>query len=245
MFPNVEIEQAINPAPSHNDKAPENPIEYWLEEYQWPKSYFEPDRMDCLLARPSLRRKQSITDSDTTMTPSDQRPREKIKGYLSPGVVTILQHKEGSYMYESKLYITDASKELCRVLLENEQTVPSNTLSRDDISKNACQRLQSRNEAKVIQDVARLIVPSAETLATLGAETLDVLIESVDEGWNNSIPLLGSRPQPDYAVGFERSAFTKEQLTKIDPWIGNIVTNTSWFLGTYYMYFPFLSSEVM
>jgi hypothetical protein len=39
------------------------------------------------------------------------------------------------------------------------------------------------------------IVPSAETLATRGTEHLEILIESVNEGWNNSIPPTRIRPQ--------------------------------------------------
>ncbi|KAK3290111.1 uncharacterized protein B0H64DRAFT_421247 [Chaetomium fimeti] len=47
--------------------------------------------------------------------------------------------------------------------------------------------------------------------------------ESVNEGWNNSIPLTSTRLQPDYSVGFKRDSL---------------------FIATYYMYFPFLTCEV-
>jgi hypothetical protein len=39
-----------------------------------------------------------------------------------------------------------------------------------------------RNEAKVIQDIARLIVPSAQFPAIRGAKHFKILIESVNEG---------------------------------------------------------------
>ncbi|KAF7853625.1 uncharacterized protein EAF02_011930 [Botrytis sinoallii] len=100
-----------------------------------------------------------------------------------------------------------------------------------------------RNDTKVIQDIARLIVPSAQSLAIRGAERLKPLIESVNEGWNNSIALTKPRPQPDYAVGFKRTAFTEDQLKKIQPFIGGFL-ELSFFMGTYYMYFPFLTCEV-
>lgn len=67
------------------------------------------------------------------------------------------------------------------------------------------------------------MAPSAETLA-LYNKRLSVLKESVNEGWNNSIPLTGTRPQPDYAVGFRREAFTDEQLAKLSPFIGDFLT---------------------
>ena len=66
----------------------------------------------------------------------------------------------------------------------------------------ACDRLQDKNEARIIKDLMPLHVPSVETLATFDAEHLDHLVESVNEGWNNCVPLTRPRPQPDYAVGF-------------------------------------------
>ena len=86
-------------------------------------------------------------------------------------------------------------------------------------------------------------MPSAETLATYGATHLDHLIEGVNEGWMGSIPVEGPKPQPDYSVGFRRSAFTDEQLKKLDPLIGSVY-ETSFFVATYRMYFPFLTCEI-
>jgi hypothetical protein len=57
--------------------------------------------------------------------------------------------------------------------------------------------IQDRNEAKVIQDIARLIVPSAQSLAIRGAIRLKTLIESINEGWDNSIAVTKPRPQPE------------------------------------------------
>jgi len=46
-------------------------------------------------------------------------------------------------------------------------------------------------------------------------------------------------------VGFRREAFTKEQLDKLAPFIGNFISgDQSYFMATYYMYFPFLTCEV-
>lgn len=54
---------------------------------------------------------------------------------------------------------------------------------------------------------------------------------------------MGPRPQPDYAVGFDRSAFTTEQLKRLGPLIGSVF-DTSYFVATYRMLFPFLTCEV-
>jgi hypothetical protein len=116
-------------------------------------------------------------------------------------------------MDESLFEITSKSKKLCLELLDAKQTVPTGPLFRDNIFKRTCQKIQDRNEARVIHGISLLIVPSAEILATYCDDHLDVLIESTNEGWNNSIPLTGTYPQPNYSVGFRRVAFTKSSLT--------------------------------
>ncbi|KAK4170682.1 hypothetical protein QBC36DRAFT_126416 [Triangularia setosa] len=148
-------------------------------------------------------------------------------------------------MRKSPLGLASASQALCRSLLENKPLVPSDTLFRDDIFETTCQKIEDKNEARIIQDISRLIVPSAESHATFGAKHLDILIESVNEGWNNSIPLTSTRPQPDYSVGFRRDAFTDDKFAKLSPCIGNFLAgDQSLFMATYYMYIPFLTCEV-
>ncbi|KAI5925586.1 hypothetical protein F4810DRAFT_659194 [Camillea tinctor] len=221
-----------------------NPVDFWIQNGSWPRQYFKPD-VEHLLAR-----KRSLSSSTT---PSDQKPlEEKSAQYRDARYETLLATK-GSFMTQSKLGINSQSETLCQNLLQMEQIVPENTLFRDDIFTTTCQKIHNRNEARIIQDISRLIVPSAESLATYGATDnapddapyLEILTESVNEAWSNSIPLTGSRPQPDYSVGFQREAFTTAQLEKLSPFIGNFIAgDLSYFMATYYMYFPFLTSEV-
>jgi hypothetical protein len=148
-------------------------------------------------------------------------------------------------MDKSELGIIDESKILCRTLLETTQAEPQDSLFRSDIFESTCRKVEDRNEARVIRDITPLIVPPAEILCTYGASHLKHLIESVNEGWNNSMPLTGTRPQPDYSVGFKRDAFTEDQLAKLSPFIGDFIAgDQSFFMATYYMYFPFLTCEV-
>jgi hypothetical protein len=72
--------------------------------------------------------------------------------------------------------------------------VPSESLFRDNLFKWICQNIQDRNKTRVIWDISLLIVPSAETLIIYGARHLKILIESTNEGWNNSLPLIGIGP---------------------------------------------------
>ncbi|KAF2456924.1 hypothetical protein BDY21DRAFT_286936 [Lineolata rhizophorae] len=198
--------------------------------------------MKALLAR--KRSSSSLCKQEGSPTPSDRKPREvKNTQYTHPDYPTMLETR-GFFMRRDRKGVSQESKDFCRTLLETDQEIPEDSLFRDDLFEATCEELQNSNEAKVIQDIARLIVPSARHLAIRGVEKPKVLTESVNEGWNNSIPLADiTRPQPDYAVGFGRSAFAAEQLNKPRPFVGE-PTNKSFFMATYYMHFPFLTCEV-
>ena len=79
-------------------------------------------------------------------------------------------------MEKSDLGIQNTSKTLCHTLLDKEQAFPQDSLFRDDLFEQSCKRIRNKNEARVIQDITRLIVPSAEALATYGARKLRCLI---------------------------------------------------------------------
>ncbi|KAK3996888.1 hypothetical protein QBC44DRAFT_123387 [Cladorrhinum sp. PSN332] len=228
-----------------------DPVAFWVKEDRWPEEQDWPEETDFTMDRLLARRKSSSnlsrkrSNSATSTTPSDQKPREeKSAPYRDQRYETLLE-VEGSYMTKAPSGVTSASQALCRSLLEKTLPVPSDTLFRDDVFETTCQKIHNKNEARIIQDISRLIVPSAESLATFGAKHLDILIESINEGWNNSIPITSTRPQPDYSVGFRRDAFTKDQLAKLSPIIGNFIAgDRSFVMATYYMYFPFLTCEV-
>ena len=226
---------------------------HWLQEHYTRKPS---QKMDALtgahdfLARKkssaSLRRKQS---QSTLQTPSDQPSREgKSSQYNTPDYEMKLERK-GSYMREHD-GIDDNEKgknmkTLCKTLLERDQTVPQDSSFRDDLFEKTCEEVRNRNEAKVVQDITRLIVPSAKNLAIHGAKHLNHLYETVNEGWTSMAEYEGTLPQPDYSVGFERSAFTWEQLDKLKPWVGELGSKlTTYFMTTTRMYFPFLTCEV-
>lgn len=239
------------------------PILYWTMAGHWPKRYSDQSdkNISHLLARQkssgSLRRKQSTQMSinpasaatgsvaPSSTTPSDQKPREvKSAPYQDARYETLLA-TNGSFMGKPALAITQTSKASYLHLLDAKQTIPKDSLFCDKLVKETCEMIRNKNEARVIRDVSPFIVPSAEVLAARGVEPLKILAESVNEGWNNSLPLTGTRPQPDFSVGFKREAFTEEQLDKLAPFIGNFISgDQSYFMATYYMYFPFLTCEV-
>lgn len=191
----------------------------------------------------SLRRKRSDSSFVTSTTPSDLQA-ENSAPYKNPSYETVLEREAGSYMDKYKLGVTDASERLCQTLLSSKQIIPMNTIFRDDLFEDTCQRLRGKNEARIFKDCTPLIVPWAEAHALLSTDhDLEIAIESVSEGWNNSNPITKPRPQPDYAVGFRRSAFSENQLKKLQPFLGD-PSSSFYFMGTYYMYFPFFTCEV-
>lgn len=192
----------------------------------------------------SLRRKKPSTSE----TPSDQLPRENKSSQYNNIEYEIRLEQKGSYMREYDDIDNDKEenmKALCKTLLDKDQTIPQDSLFRDDLFKRTCEKVRNRNELMVIQDITRLIVPSAENLAIYGAKHLNHLFESVNEGWNSMAEFEGTLPQPDYSVGFGRSAFTQEQLNKLKPFVGEPGSKlTTYFMATTRMYFPFLTCEV-
>ncbi|KAJ8129135.1 hypothetical protein O1611_g4498 [Lasiodiplodia mahajangana] len=230
-----------------------DPIAFWAMEGRWPEERCWPEEasvtdstVERLLARKksSSRLSRGQSGSATSTALSNQEPREKGVPYRDPRYETLLETK-GSYLTTAPIGLADASHALIQPLLEKTQPVPRNTLFRDDIFKTTCRNLHNKNKARIIRDIGRLVVPSAETLATFGAKHLGILTESVDEEWDNSIPFTGTCPRPDYSVGFNREAFTEDQLAKLSPLIGDFLTgDQSFFMSTYYMYFPFLTCEV-
>jgi hypothetical protein len=196
----------------------------------------------------SLRRKRSDasinTETVSTRTPSDQQPREqKSAPYKHPRYEGQLRER-GSFMNKHGKGITLKSKELCQKLLKSTRSLPKDTFFEDDLFEEILESVKGRNESRVIRDIAQLIVPPAEILAIWGAKHLGILRETTNAGWNNAIPFCGSRPQPDYSLGFKREAFTSEQLRKLQPFIGNELEDCSYVAATYDMYLPFLTSEV-
>lgn len=236
------------------------------EDFKWGRSLEEPEQRDLLqehytgepfqkmhafthlhyfLARKkssSLRRKQSQSSIQIT---SDQLSREGKSSQYNNSDYEVRLEQKGSYMRKSILGITNTSRDLCRALLDKEQTIPQGTLFRNDLFDETCESVQGRNEAIVVRNITPLICPSAQILRIYGAKHLNNLYETVSEGWNSMAEFEGTLPQPDYSVGFGRSAFTQEQLNKLKPFVGEpgfkVIT---YFMATTRMYFPFLTCEV-
>ena len=189
---------------------------------------------------PSIRRKQS--DGGPTDSSDPQKREKRSAPYQDPRYVAQLAAK-GSYMEESDSGITSGSVAWCTRILTSKQQIPAEASFRDEVFESVCNKAQNRNEARVIRSITPYIIPSVEQLQSLGSKNLSCLIENIDEAWTNSIPVEGPRPQSDYSVGFRLSAFNDEQQTKLGVLVGSVF-DTSYFVATYQMYFPFFTCEV-
>ncbi|KAI9782857.1 MAG: hypothetical protein M1816_001677 [Peltula sp. TS41687] len=250
-----------------NDNRSSRRVETWLRKGSYPEDFFESGnktwediKADTMatrleaneandLARPLLARKKSTAylrqqGLEGSMITHTEKSEDKSVPYRNAGYETLLRLK-GSHLVDSPEGITDDSELDCQTLLTTTQMVPQDSLFRDDLFRATCDKLRTRNESRVVEDISRLLVPSAETLATYGAAELIHLVVNVNERWAESIPVTDTRPQPDFCVGFSLSAFTDSQLRNLTPYIGDLppVNYFSFFLATWRMYFPFLTCE--
>ncbi|KAF1985740.1 hypothetical protein K402DRAFT_454754 [Aulographum hederae CBS 113979] len=132
-------------------------------------------------------------------------------------------------------------------LLMTECLIPTGTIFDDDRFKKAIADTENKNDARVFLDITRLLVPPVASVAMIHDSRLEILTQSVNEGWENCFPLLdiAVRPQPDYAVGFERSAIEEDRLQKLRSFVGYEPSSChSQLMATDYMFFPFLTCEV-
>lgn len=194
----------------------------------------------------SLRRKRDNTldsASQRSATPSDQRAREeKSASYKHPHYEVQLQER-GSFMHRYEGDISNESKELCQTLLTTPQNPPEDSLFSTELFEKTFIATRNRNEPRIVRDITPLLIPPAENLAIRGAQHMDKLIETVNEAWSNAIAVIGPRPQPDYSLGFRRTAFSSDRLKKLQPLIGQL-DEESYISATYNMLFPFLTGEV-
>lgn len=224
-----------------------DPIRLWINDGHWTGN----KRVESDMARfitgesdeISRHWPQSEYESPMTETAKSQAQRAS---YASSDYVQKLEDND-CFLDDSDAGVAEESQRLCKSLLELKQTFPEHSLFCDEDFATTCKSLQNENETEIIEAIGRLIVPRVKALAIKGAKHLSILQQSCNVGWIHSIPLLGTRPQPDYSVGFNQKAFSKLQLTKLSPFISSILegsTERSFFKATPRMFFPFLACEV-
>ncbi|TVY60828.1 hypothetical protein LSUE1_G009732 [Lachnellula suecica] len=237
-------------------------LTWWSEKGTWPTIEDELlDRFrsiveDARAKKRSLSRKRSSGSMASSSSPSGSESRQQKCAPYRHQLFERQLKECGSFLDDHELGITPQSEKLCQQLLNGHQSTPGNTLFSDDnLLKKTCRRLKGENESKVVLRISELIVPSAEVLADQGAQHLSIIRESTNAYWALSVPFInppgtssgsrsGPRPQPDSAKAFDRDAFDKEQLRKLQPYLGDLLTESSFFAATFQMYFPIFTCEI-
>ena len=107
---------------------------------------------------------------------------------------------------------------LCQELLKKEQLVPEDSLFNEDLFDKTMEDIAYRNRESVLWDIDRLVGLAPEEICNRGPGYLKHLIQTDNEGWCKSIPIVkGTRPQPEFSVGLKRSKrmFTPPPLQQI------------------------------
>lgn len=255
---------AVNEVPVDHNIEKGNPIYHWIQEGSWPKAYFTQGHWNWKSLEFPLYRPKRIEQFQQQQERDTRQAAKSINMaqlFVSPTTVSAhkpdvsyeescypaLFEEKGIFLRECKEGIIEECKNMCENLLHTPQATPQDSLFRDDLFHQTCSGLQDRNKARIINDIGRLIVPSAETLATYGNTLLNDLIVLMNERWNECISITAELPKPDYCVGFRRSAFTRDQLDKLSLFTGDVFSAlrlSSYVLATWQTYFPFFACEV-
>ena len=126
----------------------------------------------------SLRRKESGSGLNSS---DDQTNQEKNSVQYRDGRYDRLLETNGSYMHKLGLGITTKSKALHLYLLALEQSVPQDSLFRDDLFEKTYSKAENTYKARVVRSITPYITPSAEDLETLDATHLEHLVKGVNE----------------------------------------------------------------
>ena len=139
-----------------------------------------------------------------------------IKNEEAPSQYTRAWAEDGIILESSAAAWHKDDQELIKTLLAPSETDPDFPLYSGDNLLEVLNRVQHRNEARIVRDIQPLFMPSAEKLAiTMSTELESKLIEEVKQSWIRAKAIRGSTPQSDFMVGFRAGSFTELELQKM------------------------------
>lgn len=163
----------------------------------------------------------------------------KSHAYKAVNYVTILETK-GCFMRQSPAGPTSEDLALCQRLLHQPVETPPGTLFDDEFIEDFHDALRNRSEARLLVDLHRLLMPSAENLFIQGKKELKDVIDGYNDPWLKTEPIYGPKPQPDHARGLRWSTFSDGQRRKL----GIKPDEKSLYAVREDMYFPYLTAEI-
>ena len=155
-------------------------------------------------------------DRQTRLPNNEAIPRDqKDLPYISARFLLSLKAK-GIFMRDFKDGMSHRSREICEKLLETGNLKPESWIFKDGQFVELLEMLKYVNESTLIHELLPWLVPPTKLSVALGNEKLKVLRPKFNLQWTRTLPLLTSMlPQPDYAVGFEGTAFEYKLLKSI------------------------------
>ena len=125
--------------------------------------------------------------------------------------------ENGIYIRASAL-IQRTSKDLCFSFLAGDRTPGQCSCYPPEQIPNVLEHIQGLNEGRLQRDITPWVVPSAENLFFSGEITPDYIGEEIQADWTRCATMGGTRPKPDYTAGLLRTAFTKEEIGKLQKY---------------------------
>ncbi|KAL9100349.1 MAG: hypothetical protein Q9163_004262, partial [Psora crenata] len=225
-------------------KERQNPISYWATHHTWPKHLAEHDTMSSS-NRTNKRKKtsdlsQGGKDVGSRSYSQSRKDGEVPEQYTAAYQAHILSKGLDMDWEKGQDFASKESKKTCAELLRIDiNTVEFTAVPQDKIRGiiNSC---QNRNEGIVHRDITSLIIPSIRLLYYCGVNDLKHIVDEVKAVWYQQCVLEGPRPCPDLAIGLFSSAFTEEEIEKLDRY----TSVDNWTRVTPHMFFPFLMCEV-
>ncbi|CAF9921272.1 MAG: hypothetical protein GOMPHAMPRED_002276 [Gomphillus americanus] len=223
----------------------ESRIEHWLRTGTWPERLFTSNKTM------SKRARTNTTGSTPATGPVPGQDLKQKSSYSS-----LVKNKEAPYQY-SRAWADNVHKygiilkpttikyhqddeELIKNLFKAPETDPGLPVYAGEHLLEILDRVQNRNEARIVRDIQPLFMPSAENLAiTTSIESLSTLVEEVNQSWVWAEAIRGPPPQSDLMVGFGADSFTELELEKMR----NISTSYQPTKVTDSLYYPFAICE--
>ncbi|KAI9777639.1 MAG: hypothetical protein M1835_005190 [Candelina submexicana] len=144
----------------------------------------------------------------------------------------------GIFMESSNLIQKD-SKSLCQEYLKgNRKTVKTSVFTAKEFAE-VLIRVRELNEPRIVRDVTPWIVPSAEVLWFRNELKLDYIGDALSVEWTPCATMGGKKPKPDYIAALRSSAYTKEEIDKLE----NYAQPKRPFRFTPELSYPFLMCE--
>ncbi|ODH52423.1 hypothetical protein GX48_01486 [Paracoccidioides brasiliensis] len=219
--------------------------EYWaLHEYEWPKEPLGPDPMEYFIARsktPSLRRTKS---NGSLNTASETSSREaKSRPYTDKNYDTYLE-TNGCFMYDHDDGIDGDSRSVCHQILSANPEVPKETVFQEGV-------FESRVEGCKGKMRLELFTLLRVQLISVGSHSRIWLSVWMKVGRARFLLMNLNNYHELYSLYKLRSLrdphnFDYHGRSRIMLWVspGRLFGDTSFFMSTAFMNFPFMTAEV-